>query len=263
MSFRLAFRIVFGAALLAGAAAAGFYLLSEDLVGAFHGLANKLLTFNVAAIGVFAMELLYDWKHRIDTGAAFNRVEHVGQRSVSLFRLSRPRPLHPRRSDIRQRMTAPAYRRDQARGQGLPARLPVAARQGAADRREQPRPDRVLGRGRLRAGPVHAGHLVRRHRRQERAAALRRGLAIDAWGIETARLERAWKAPRPDEDRWSLVESSYNAGIGWILKAQALCDNASLWDGIMKCLPAVTGEHSKETIGYTLRIRRIWSELKE
>jgi hypothetical protein len=78
MSFRLAFRIVFGAALLAGAAAAGFYLLSEDLVGAFHGLANKLLTFNVAAIGVFAMELLYDWKHRINTGAAFNRVEMSG-----------------------------------------------------------------------------------------------------------------------------------------------------------------------------------------
>lgn len=87
------------------------------------------------------------------------------------------------------------------------------------------------------------------------------GLAIDAWGQETSRLERQWRAPRPDEDRWSLVESSYNAGLGWILKAQALCGNAALWDGIMKCLPQVTGEHSKETITYTLRIRRIWKEL--
>jgi hypothetical protein len=88
------------------------------------------------------------------------------------------------------------------------------------------------------------------------------GLAIDAWGIETARLERMWRAPRPEEDRWSLVESSYNAGPGWILKAQALCNNASLWDQIMVCLPQITGDHSKETINYTLRIRRIWVELK-
>jgi hypothetical protein len=66
----------------------------------------------------------------------------------------------------------------------------------------------------------------------------------------------------PTRTAGALVESSYNAGLGWILKAQALCDNAALWDGIMKCLPAITGEHSKETIGYTLRIRRIWAELK-
>lgn len=87
------------------------------------------------------------------------------------------------------------------------------------------------------------------------------GAAITAWSIETARLDRQWRSPRPDEDRWSLVESSYNAGLGWILKAQGLCDNASLWEQIMICLPQVTGDHSKETIGYTLRIRKIWKQL--
>lgn len=87
------------------------------------------------------------------------------------------------------------------------------------------------------------------------------GLSIQAWGMETARLERMWTAPRPLEDRWSLVESSYNAGPGWILQAQKRCNGASLWDEIMVCLPAITGDHSRETIGYTLRIRQIWKSL--
>lgn len=88
------------------------------------------------------------------------------------------------------------------------------------------------------------------------------GLAIEYWGRYMARLASQWKAPRPVEDRISLAESSYNAGLGWILKAQKLCDNSALWDGIMRCLPMVTGDHSKETIGYTLRIRRIQKQLE-
>jgi hypothetical protein len=70
--------IAVGILLLAGAAGAGFFLLNEQLIGAFHGLANKLLTFNVAVIGVFAMEMLYDWRHHIDNKAAFDRIEQSG-----------------------------------------------------------------------------------------------------------------------------------------------------------------------------------------
>lgn len=88
------------------------------------------------------------------------------------------------------------------------------------------------------------------------------GTAINAWGIEMSRLEHQWRAPRPDEDRWSFTESSYNAGLGWILQAQSRCGNPPLWDDVMRCLPDITGpDHSKETIGYTLRIRSIWKQL--
>lgn len=96
MSLRIALRIAYGLVLFAGAAASAFFLLSEDLIGAFHGLANKLLTFNVAALGVFAMELLYDWKHRIKTNVALDNVEasglpfglYLGLRTVGLCLLA-------------------------------------------------------------------------------------------------------------------------------------------------------------------------------
>lgn len=78
MTLRIVYRLLFGLALLLGAAAAAYFLISEDLISAFRGLAYKLLAFNVAAIGVFVMELLYDWKHRLDTLAAFNRIEMSG-----------------------------------------------------------------------------------------------------------------------------------------------------------------------------------------
>lgn len=88
-------------------------------------------------------------------------------------------------------------------------------------------------------------------------------LSIEAWAYYQGRLYNQWKAQRPVEDRISLAESSYNAGLGWILRAQRLCDNAALWaDVVPKCLPAVTGDHATETINYTLRIRRIWRTLE-
>lgn len=88
-------------------------------------------------------------------------------------------------------------------------------------------------------------------------------LSIEAWAIYQGRLFNQWRSPRPIEDRISLAESSYNAGLGWILKAQRLCDNAALWaDIVPACLPDVTGDHATETINYTLRIRKIWRRLE-
>jgi membrane-bound lytic murein transglycosylase MltF len=85
---------------------------------------------------------------------------------------------------------------------------------------------------------------------------------IEAWAYYQGKLYQAWKADRPQEDRVSLAEASYNAGLGNILKAQAKCSGASLWADIMACLPDVTGILSKETIGYSTRIRRIWRDLE-
>lgn len=93
-------------------------------------------------------------------------------------------------------------------------------------------------------------------------------LGIQAWAYYQGRLFQTWRSQRPIEDRVSLAEASYNAGLGWILRAQKRCtelteSTCAIWDEVMRFLPSITGEHSKETIGYTLRIRRIWAELEK
>lgn len=88
------------------------------------------------------------------------------------------------------------------------------------------------------------------------------GMGIEAWAYYQGRLVQAWKANRPAEDRIALAEASYNAGMGNILKAQTRCNGANLYDEIMACLPAITGDHSRETIGYTRSIRKIWKQLE-
>jgi membrane-bound lytic murein transglycosylase F len=65
-----------------------------------------------------------------------------------------------------------------------------------------------------------------------------------------------WTSPRPEFDRHSLAMASYNAGFGNIYSAQKRCDLSPFYDKIIVCLPAVTGEHSKETIGY---VDKIWN----
>lgn len=85
--------------------------------------------------------------------------------------------------------------------------------------------------------------------------------AIEAGAYYMARLHRSWSAPRPSKDRHFLAASSYNAGMGNMLKAQRLCGNRNLYNDIIICLPQVTGHHSKETITYIKRIQRWWFEL--
>jgi len=59
-----------------------------------------------------------------------------------------------------------------------------------------------------------------------------------------------WKSKRPANDRLFLAFCNYNAGGGNCLKAQKLCNGKLLYSEIIKCLPLVTGRHSKETIDY-------------
>jgi len=67
-----------------------------------------------------------------------------------------------------------------------------------------------------------------------------------------------WTAPRPEIDRVCLAMASYNAGLGHILKAQKLSGNKALYSEIIEHLPSVTGDHSKETIGYVTNILGFW-----
>lgn len=67
---------------------------------------------------------------------------------------------------------------------------------------------------------------------------------------------------RTGREAYELGAAGYNAGLGNILKAQARCGGARLWDDVASCLPQITGRHSKETIEYVKRIERWEGRLK-
>ena len=87
-------------------------------------------------------------------------------------------------------------------------------------------------------------------------------LNINAAAYYMAKMRNQWTTKRPEFDRHSLALASYNAGLGNLLKAQKMCDMAILYGEIIDCLPLVTGEHSKETIGYVSNIWHYWLEMK-
>jgi membrane-bound lytic murein transglycosylase MltF len=75
-----------------------------------------------------------------------------------------------------------------------------------------------------------------------------------------------FKAKRPFQDRLDFTYGAYNAGKGNIIKAQRRAVrkglNPDLWASIEQTLPAVTGKHSKETLGYVAKIKSIKKILK-
>lgn len=83
-------------------------------------------------------------------------------------------------------------------------------------------------------------------------------ISINAAAIYMNQLNKYWKSPRPDIDRYLLALASYNAGAGNLTKAQKRCDMNVLYAEIIKCLPLITGHHSKETIGYVKNIVGKW-----
>lgn len=88
-------------------------------------------------------------------------------------------------------------------------------------------------------------------------------IAIDAGAYYMARLRQTWRRERTPLERNDLAQASYNAGVGNILKAQALCGAARLWPTISTCLPRVTGtRNAQETVTYVARIHRWWREME-
>lgn len=85
--------------------------------------------------------------------------------------------------------------------------------------------------------------------------------AIDASAYYMAKLRKAWVSKRPEFDRMNLARASYNAGLGNILQAQKLCGGVLSYDGIISCLPLVTGRNSHETITYNKRILKWYKEM--
>lgn len=83
--------------------------------------------------------------------------------------------------------------------------------------------------------------------------------SIRASAIYLNHIYKMWISPRPFIDRILITTASYNTGAGNMIKAQKLCNMVSLYGEIIKCLPDVTGHHSKETIGYNKKILKFYS----
>lgn len=89
------------------------------------------------------------------------------------------------------------------------------------------------------------------------------GPAITAAAFYMAKLRGQWQRGRVIGERHKLAEASYNAGLGSILTAQRLCQNAILWETVVLCLPDVTGTaNARQTADYIMRIAR-WRKLLE
>ncbi len=70
-----------------------------------------------------------------------------------------------------------------------------------------------------------------------------------------------WAMPRQEIDRIALAMASYNAGLGNILTAQRLADNAADYKTIISKLNKVTGDrNSAETLGYAYNIFNKYNE---
>ena len=82
------------------------------------------------------------------------------------------------------------------------------------------------------------------------------GPAIDSAAFYMERLRHSWlHVLRPIDDTQRIALSSYNAGIGSLLKAQQRCHGALMWADIMPCLPDVTGDsNAAQTRTYVVRI---------
>ena len=75
-------------------------------------------------------------------------------------------------------------------------------------------------------------------------------------------LRRQWRSPRAEDDRRRLVQASYNAGLGNVVKAQKRAGGATAYESIAARLHDVTGaDHARETRAYVDRIERIHREL--
>ncbi|MDD2290689.1 MAG: transglycosylase SLT domain-containing protein [Aliarcobacter sp.] len=70
------------------------------------------------------------------------------------------------------------------------------------------------------------------------------------------KLFKTWDLGRVEVERFKLALASYNAGTGNILQAQKVSGNKKFWNEIKLSLSSVTGENSKETIGYVDNIMK-------
>lgn len=87
-------------------------------------------------------------------------------------------------------------------------------------------------------------------------------LAIEGGAFYQMKQRQAWgTAGRTTHQRNDLGLAAYNGGLGNMLKAQKLCNDARLWPDISPCLVKVTGEYSRETLDYVVKINRWYAQM--
>lgn len=84
-------------------------------------------------------------------------------------------------------------------------------------------------------------------------------IGINAGAFYMSRMRAVFKAERPEAEKHNLAMASYNAGVGNVVKAQALAGNPKEWQPVADKLHLVTGKHSKETIDYVAKIRSYYN----
>ncbi len=111
--------------------------------------------------------------------------------------------------------------------------------------------------------PATFKDLARTLRFPDTASPFDAGYAIEAGSYYDAKLRYQWRRNRPILEAHALAMASYNAGLGQILKAQALCHQASLWRDIQPCLALVTGAaNSQQTTTYVIRVNQYWKAME-
>ena len=86
---------------------------------------------------------------------------------------------------------------------------------------------------------------------------------IEIASLYIAHLHRFWSYPRSDYCRLQVVQASFNAGEGNVVKAQTISGGRLCWSHIAAFMHQVTGQkHSEETISYVQRITENYLRLK-
>lgn len=110
--------------------------------------------------------------------------------------------------------------------------------------------------------PATYADVIRQLNWDSRITAFNPERAIRAGAYYQWRMRKVWGAEgRTGADRNRLGNAAYNAGTGSILKAQAACSDARLWENIAPCLAEITGRYASETLTYVTNITKYAAEL--
>lgn len=76
-----------------------------------------------------------------------------------------------------------------------------------------------------------------------------------------AQLYKNWKRISNQDDRRNITYASYNAGLGWLIKASKLAGSTK-WQDVSLKLSSVTGKNAKQTQDYVKHINTFYWQIR-